>query len=385
MDAASISQCGFERDLFESSSPRDDDDDDGNFLAATKSRCLGDADCLPSAEDAAPPRHRSPISMDRDALSLEQDGEVSDTDSDSDSFPVFDMLLGTSPAAARSQYSESDIVWAKYRDHPLWPAVVRKCYHKKVSILFITTPQSESRRGMKMSLKNLWPFGCERHGEFKYADECFTRSSNPAAATTDTITLSDNSPAPSGSGNFRSRSPSPAGCGGITEKQCDERVRQPLLTWQDDHEGDSPQLTAATMRRISRRNDLNETFIRFIKSDEMKEYLRKIAEGTIVSKRHKNFCGPSARLKNGLKHCTGLGPFTDSDQIDDLLKYLTDLHKRLFGDTLTTCVDYVFEVWLPEAIIYCMRKKRKMSTARAEEYCLRGPFLTKEERKFVFC
>lgn len=70
-------------------------------------------------------------------------------------------------------------------------------------------------------------------------------------------------------------------------------------------------------------------------------------------------------MRNGLKRTSGFGELADKKQWKELIALLLSYHKELFAETLIIAIDYVFEVWLPDAMIYAISKIKKLSSEEA--------------------
>ncbi|XP_052818197.1 uncharacterized protein LOC128244220 [Mya arenaria] len=129
-------------------------------------------------------------------------------------------------------------------------------------------------------------------------------------------------------------------------------------------------------KRLQKIKEKNETLVQFLLSKEVKAYLLKIMQGKQASNLHTISTGMSQRARRAIKH-SGFGPIDDDEQIDRVVEGYIGNIQELKLDTMKH-IDYVFDVWVPEAIMM-FYKKKGYSKAKAEEMFNKGVTRTKEE------
>nr|KAG5697753.1 hypothetical protein BaRGS_026710 [Batillaria attramentaria] len=109
----------------------------------------------------------------------------------------------------------------------------------------------------------------------------------------------------------------------------------------------------------------------------MTDYLVKIFKGKIPSERHEQF-HKGVSQQNKLQY-NSLGPIDDDEQLEKITEHLggwlAEVTDQLFPNS-----NYLFGVWLPEAIVKAIVKVRRCSRQRAWEVFSQGVRLVKCER-----
>ncbi|WAR12703.1 hypothetical protein MAR_026883 [Mya arenaria] len=139
-------------------------------------------------------------------------------------------------------------------------------------------------------------------------------------------------------------------------------------------------LSKKGQKRLQKIKEKNETLVQFLLSKEVKAYLLKIMQGKPASNLHAISTGMSQRARRAIKH-SGFGPIDDDEQIDRVVEGYIGYIQELKLDTMKH-IDYVFDVWVPEAIMM-FYKKKGYSKAKAEEMFNKGVTRTKEEMEVI--
>ncbi|WAR27616.1 hypothetical protein MAR_013320 [Mya arenaria] len=139
-------------------------------------------------------------------------------------------------------------------------------------------------------------------------------------------------------------------------------------------------LSKKGQKRLQKIKEKNETLVQFLLSKEVKAYLLKIMQGKPASNLHTISTGMSQRARRAIKH-SGFGPIDDDEQIDRVVEGYIGYIQELKLDTMKH-IDYVFDVWVPEAIMM-FYKKKGYSKAKAEEMFNKGVTRTKEEMEVI--
>lgn len=133
---------------------------------------------------------------------------------------------------------------------------------------------------------------------------------------------------------------------------------------------------------IRRRKMVDKTkpLTEFLVSKKCKTYLKKILDGTIKSTCDDIFWNGTSTQKKKMRH-HGFGPLDDDAQIDHVLttyiQWFNEIRDSRLSDT--HAVNYAFDVWLPEGIVYALKVMKGYSTKKAWSMFDKGVKRTKEE------
>ncbi|XP_076304915.1 uncharacterized protein LOC143222359 [Tachypleus tridentatus] len=107
--------------------------------------------------------------------------------------------------------------------------------------------------------------------------------------------------------------------------------------------------------------------LRCIKSGRVENHLLGVYSGSIASQRHTNFHSEVPSERNQLQHSSWFSPFEEEDQQEEIYDYCLQLFKSNFDPVSSfDTVAYMFEVWIPEAIIKAISRERGTSLHEAE-------------------
>ncbi|XP_067131259.1 putative leucine-rich repeat-containing protein DDB_G0290503 [Centruroides vittatus] len=334
--------------------------------------------------------------------------ENSDSDLD-DLPPAFDT-----PSKKKFGFTDDDVVWVEWKNLH-WPALVRKIYmkQKKASIMFIDSPSSK-KPGIRVPIKKISTFdNAERNKKFlsagrvtSHADtlvkavqkaEDFLRKRclgvNITAAQffgnlddipdyiSDVGSSTGTPSEPDSSARERhlsevssSRSISPA-----LRLTQEEQAKDTESLPGESNEGSDPEALA---RRKERRKHQNAKLLQCIKAGKIETHLLGVYRSTIPSERHKLFHSNVASERNKLKHVSWFGPIDDEEQQEEIYDYCLQLFKSSceYKDTFDV-VAYMFEVWVPEAIVRAIARVRRVKMNQAENIFSRGVNWSKAEKE----
>ncbi|RWS02985.1 uncharacterized protein B4U79_10460 [Dinothrombium tinctorium] len=129
-------------------------------------------------------------------------------------------------------------------------------------------------------------------------------------------------------------------------------------------------------RRIS-----NSKLLQCIKDGKIENHLLGVYRETIPSERHTKFKSGSDADKSQLKDVPWFGPIDDEDQQEEIYDYCSQLFKSNFKpDGSFDTVAYLFEVWVPEAIVKAISRIRRIELKDAEAIFAKGVILSKSEQ-----
>lgn len=328
--------------------------------------------------------------MDKDLFDSETETPLGiiDTDSD-DELP----LLNIKHTPDNKTVSANQLVWVKFKGWPHWPAVVKKAFRKRCSIIFFEgSLVTKKPRRFNVSSKNVFSFGCESHqkfltnGEASGHAEDFKKSYQQAKTflfQQDYMTVEqflnghENSYVLKYNSTSRDRNCSPnldhdLNITNQVKRIEDEELPSTSTTSDLPNELSQSEDTDESPPPVSRQQRIsNNKILRCIRSKKVKAHLIQIAKGKKYSERHCKFHSTKASARNSLKRVSGFGELADEKQHEELVALLISYHKELFGETLVAAVDYVFDVWLPEAMIYAVGKVKKLSPEEAQKEYLK--------------
>lgn len=282
------------------------------------------------------------------------------------------------------------IVWFKYKKYPFWPAIVKSIRRKekKASVVFVEANMNPVKRGIRVLLRRLKKFDCkEKQALVDKAREDYSESIDWCISL-----ICD----------YRVR----LGCGSFTGsfleyyaadisypirkviKQDTFRNLFPKLHNEDSME---PMAMASQTKRMSfkkilpdrmksARDRANRNLVDFIVNAKGTEnHLLSILNGTKASRWLKSFL-KAKRFTPCIETY-----FEDEDQLDEVVKYLQEIYKKIDERMLARIRDdkikFILEVLLPEAIICSISAVDGLDYKEAEAKYLKGPSLGYRERE----
>ncbi|XP_028406862.1 uncharacterized protein LOC114529306 [Dendronephthya gigantea] len=316
-----------------------------------------------------------------------EDNASNDCSSDDDSLPE-----AFSPAPATKNFKRGDVVWAKHMKFPPWPAQVGKspCTKQKTHYNIIFLPKS-GEKGIKILKKNVQSFSQDQETFLRLKNQeiqsHLIEDFNRAVEQAEEILLrrvfqKDDIPMDDMLEDEASDS-SDDDDDGVSKLEQEKSVdpvckpvsesEQPVEKSEEDESGfDSSEMDAQSeenacherkREHVSRYgNVLNELHL-------CKQRLLAVYREEVPSFRHKTFKYGRVSERDALKHKGGFGPIQDEqtgEEIVRVLKMWLDAEAKQSYVTL----DYVFEVWLPEAMIYYIQHIDNISAEQAEEIYL---------------
>ncbi|XP_052794046.1 PWWP domain-containing DNA repair factor 3A-like isoform X2 [Mya arenaria] len=129
--------------------------------------------------------------------------------------------------------------------------------------------------------------------------------------------------------------------------------------------------------RLQKIKEKNENLLQFLLSEKMKVRLKMILRGKQPSTLHDIYTSGSMKERKKIMY-RGFGPIENEDQIDHLVNCYLDLIRQMKLDPLKY-INYVLDVWIPEAVIYGLTKLKGYGKKKAEEMFNKGVRRTKEE------
>lgn len=282
------------------------------------------------------------------------------------------------------------IVWFKYKKYPFWPAIVKSIRRKekKASVVFVEANMNPVKRGIRVLLRSLKKFDCkEKQALVDKAREDYSESIDWCISL-----ICD----------YRVR----LGCGSFTGsfleyyaadisypirkviKQDTFRNLFPKLHNEDSKEtmAMASQTKRMSFKKIlpdrmkSARDRANRNLVDFIVNAKGTEnHLLSILNGTKASRWLKSFL-KAKRFTPCIETY-----FEDEDQLDEVVKYLQEIYKKIDERMLARIRDdkikFILEVLLPEAIICSISAVDGLDYNEAEAKYLKGPSLGYRERE----
>ncbi|XP_074651633.1 uncharacterized protein LOC141906287 [Tubulanus polymorphus] len=335
------------------------------------------------------------------------DKDNGEDESDDDDLPMFSPCTVNEP-----QFSKGEVVWVNFRNTFHWPALIKNCYAKKRKfvVLFLSDyVEHSSRTGLSITYdpkkKNILPYNDERKKEiievgtnsdrqrdfataWQAADDYFTKkalghvnvSSFEYFAELDLIPVANklsvsNDQLLDLNDDLLSDDPQSSRVDG---DENEEGVK-PLecVDFNENTAGNLPQRIQKTLDlQYEKRKKRNQDLVTFIQTDPaVKKHLFEIYNGTFKSEIHERYQKDPGSVKY-----EGSGPIDDEDQLEALSLTLGKWHQELLSSKedkpAIPQAGYVLSVWLPEAIVYGMRRKRRCSTKKAWEIFRNGVRMT---------
>ncbi|XP_045156812.2 uncharacterized protein LOC123523190 [Mercenaria mercenaria] len=336
-----------------------------------------------------------PPRVDLNPFSLSYDGQNMDDECSSDE----DLPVGLTPLKIEKTFNENDIVWVKWKKWPHLPALVKKVYKKKRRITCAVFGPNGFEEDFTMGYGNpgaVIPY-CDPKkdqileeaeklckddkvffkGSCTHAENFLTKEALKGLESTgvfkENVHHEDNE-VENGHGNEEQLT------------QC--RKKRKLSEKHTDSdctitkvEGKNDGLSKQGQQRIERMSKKTKPLTDFLVSDTTKEYLQSIYNGNIHSDLHDRFLSGTVRERAKMKH-RGFGPIDDDDQIELLLNTYLNLLKEINKKNIDE-INYVFDVWVPEGVVFALKKMKGYSWKRAWEQFNKGVRRTKEELRMI--
>ncbi|XP_025076698.1 uncharacterized protein LOC112553584 isoform X2 [Pomacea canaliculata] len=364
----------------------------------------------PGTAQSKPSRLRLPNSspMDYNVWNDSVDPSPSESESDSDQ-DLPDML--SCPEVSKALPQKGDPVWVKHRNYNFWPCLVLSSNHKtkKINVLFLDqTNGINVRLGeriyLKYNRKKVLPYNHQNKKQFEAEGSSLTgplQKSFQAAILNmeDYLTkralghitpyhhfFGDTSASSSGLVGDSMSNVTHGNEGSLSETNDKQEENRPLNCTADTTtpankcRNPTRKRTLTPDERRERRKKTNEPLVDYICAEDMKDYLFKIWKRHIPSERHEKFF-KGQKERRELQE-TSFGPIDDDDQLDKIIENLGQWWQEASGETIPN-TDYLFGVWLPEAIVKGLCKFKKVGMTKAWEYFRQGIKLSKVERKEI--
>ncbi|XP_072039189.1 uncharacterized protein [Amphiura filiformis] len=316
-----------------------------------------------------------------------------------------------------NKINEGDIVWAKIRNYPFWPAVVKKLYkaHGKASVFFAGELNKSTQKGKGVSMKGMKPYSCSEKD--KYIDTGLKHPKVPKEEFQEAVDLAENYITKRGLGkaqgasfftikDYSDTTPTkstlsltctPSMKAGLplhdtpsspltppcdtpdkglmdspiwkTGRALSENMDQSIEEEGDDSSSD---VDEETMERRKSLNKFQDRLVRYItKRPQAKEHLVNIFHRKVKSLRHELYFTAGSEAQTKLKYLRGFGPITDDDKQDELIRFLRKAYEENCSQTdKDDCVvltSYLIDVWFPEVIIFALQKTQRVGHKRAEQ------------------
>ncbi|XP_046336530.2 uncharacterized protein LOC124118461 isoform X2 [Haliotis rufescens] len=301
-----------------------------------------------------------------------------------------------------------DVVWVKYRQCPFWPAVVRRIQDskgkkgpKKIQVQFLgNTGHFRENFYVTYRRDRVFPLDHVKRKEFEDAGQTsadFDQRKRFMSSLQEVETYLNRKALgllpPNKEGSFFDEDYNSDTSDSITEGESSQsQSNVPVNGPEEGSKLATPpvQVVKKSMGRQAhglqvlsvmkeRRKKKNKVLLDFIISEEMKEYLLGIYSGTKKSERHTKYRS-SVRERDKLRH-SGFGPIADEEQQDEITYKFVEWYKDHACPSAD--IDYILDVWIPEAVVYSMIKRRSYGRSRAWEAFNKGCRLFKMEQRQI--
>lgn len=123
-----------------------------------------------------------------------------------------------------------------------------------------------------------------------------------------------------------------------------------------------PQLTEANQAKL-------QELLTMITGNACKDHILGILSGNIKNRRNKMFFFNAPSKRRTLKIISGFGPFRDDqDLVHGHYTYLTRLLREKYGKSCPfDSVSYVFDVWIPESMLYALQHVFNFTARKAQQ------------------
>ncbi|XP_072038986.1 uncharacterized protein [Amphiura filiformis] len=398
--------------------PSFDDDDDDVFVPMDNLTTGQDSTGVQGVISNSQSSHSSDIfSQSMADIDLNGVMDHSYDDADLESNQSSDDDLPDVLSQESNKINEGDIVWAKIRNYPFWPAVVKKLYkaHGKASVFFAGELNKSTQKGKGVSMKGMKPYSCSEKD--KYIDTGLKHPKVPKEEFQEAVDLAENYITKRGLGkaqgasfftikDYSDTTPTkstlsltctPSMRAGLPlhdtpssplTPPCDTpdkglmdspiwktgRALSENLDQSIEEEGDdsSSDVDEETMERRKSLNKFQDRLVRYItKRPHAKEHLVNIFHRKVKSLRHELYFTAGSEAQTKLKYLRGFGPITDDDKQDELIRFLRKAYEENCSQTdKDDCVvltSYLIDVWFPEVIIFALQKTQRVGHKRAEQ------------------
>ncbi|XP_056372942.1 PWWP domain-containing DNA repair factor 3A isoform X2 [Hyla sarda] len=281
------------------------------------------------------------------------------------------VVLQKEPAAI----IPGSFVWCKFQQYPYWPSLVKlvNSKHKKATILFLEESISDptkKKKSFKVALRSLKHYDCpEKQQLLENARKDFGKSIDWCNSLISDYRIRLGLPVRRELENGQREVFFPVLPSEVTEDQQEE-----VSVKSQTHRKLLPDRAQAA------RNRANEKLVTFIiNSKEAENHLLDIIVGKKKSQWLKKFQSSNRRM-NCLETY-----IEDEEQIEIVVGYLQTVcekkrsatKKLMLGDQ----TQFIFEVLIPEAVIFAISATEQITYEKAEKKYLKGPSVTKRERK----
>ena len=308
------------------------------------------------------------------------DNEKGDDSSDDESLPD---VFSSSPVAKKN-FLPGDVVWVKHMKFPFWPAQINRGSNKNKPYFYVKfLPKSECK-GIKVNKKNIKSFtenyetfqqyrdqevDPALYKEFKEAVEQAEEILRRRVFPKDDVLQNDIEDQVSDPSDDDKRSLS-------SSDEQDQPVGEPDEPDKNVEDGesgfDSSEMETENLENgQSPRKRKKTTPYDNIVSElhRCKQRLLDIYRERLPSSRHETFKYGTVSDKNSLKRLGGFGPIQYERTREKIIRLLKTWHDEETKQESVT-FDYVWDVWLPEALIYYIQMTDNLSAEEAENLYL---------------
>ncbi|KAK3601191.1 hypothetical protein CHS0354_004391 [Potamilus streckersoni] len=313
--------------------------------------------------------------------------EISDVDSDED------LPVGLSPLPLGNPVSEKDVIWLRWKNCPYWPAVVKKIYKKqgRMSVIFI----KPNRKGEQLTISNkshrVVPFNNPQKEDFMKVG--MSLHTEQKAEFMQSVELADHYLTKRALGTLDNDLSFILACES-PDVDVDDPVQMvdiPFIKEKvAESEEENNRQTTVALKTLSKKGlrrrvkiiKKNQKLVDAILSEDCKAYLLDILHEKKKSLLHTIYKSGTSKQRAKIKN-QSFGPLDEETQMDSIIftmnKWLKD--SQMFNGIDTT--SYVFDVWVPEAVVFGLKKLHSYSTKKAWEMFGKGVKHTKEELQRV--
>ncbi|XP_071952445.1 uncharacterized protein [Antedon mediterranea] len=324
--------------------------------------------------------------------------DVSDLDKDNESDDDLPDCFENTPSKRWSQLDVGDLVWAKAPRHPYWPAIVRSIKRTRASVVFMMENDNQDSFPLR-NAKMLKPFSCPDRCKYEEKMKCQInedeykqviqkandyqeervlgkksskfQGATPASDTDEAVYFEKSIPSPS-----------------VGPPKMDENCIPPTVTSEEDRkpkdkvvvdDGNALQIQNNLKIEYEKRELRLAKFIK--RSKKIREHLINICTGKTVSKRHTLFYNMTKTSKSMLDNMGAL-PIYSEDVMNDINAVVKSILEGQCNSTDEEVgLSYIFNVGIPEAILFAIGKTRKVCSKKAEKifYNMNAELLELEE------
>lgn len=301
-----------------------------------------------------------------------------------------DLPVGLTPLKIEKSFSENDIVWVRWKQWPYLPSLVKKVYKGKKRLTLAVFCPTGFEEDFTMGYGNrdvVIPYCDSRRDRIMAEAEELNKTDreyfNASLAQAENFItkealkhLEKTALVKENLEDENEREPDKS-----KEQGSTSRKKRKLLDSTDyNHRTAKVQKNGHAKRvvnRIEKQSEKTRPLTNFLVSEKTKDHLRKIFFGDIPSELHDRFLSCSIRERAKMKH-RGFGPIDDDEQIELLLStYLTWLQE--INNKPIHEVNYIFDVWVPEAVVFALKTLKGYSKKRAWEQFDKGVRRNKDD------